>query len=49
VREPLYFHGKSVLIVDDVLTTSATLTECARVVREAGAARIGILALAGGG
>jgi ComF family protein len=48
-REPLCFQGKSVLIVDDVLTTSATLTECARVVREAGATRVCIVALARGG
>jgi len=48
-RAPLYFHNKSVLIVDDVLTTSATLSECARIVREAGATRVCIVALARGG
>jgi ComF family protein len=46
---PLYFHGKSVLLLDDVLTTTATLREAARVVREAGARRVCVAALASGG
>lgn len=46
VKEPLRYAGKSVLIIDDVLTTTSTVREAARTVREAGASRIGILALA---
>jgi predicted amidophosphoribosyltransferase len=45
---PLYFDGKSVLLIDDVLTTGATVSECARVLRNAGAARVAALALARG-
>ncbi len=48
-REPLYFAGQSVLLVDDVLTTMSTMREEARIVREAGAKRVCLVALARGG
>jgi ComF family protein len=38
--------GKRVVIVDDVMTSGATLEECARVLRRAGAKSIGALTLA---
>jgi ComF family protein len=37
---------KRVVIIDDVMTTGATVDECARVLRRAGAASIGVLTLA---
>jgi predicted amidophosphoribosyltransferase len=38
--------GKQVVIIDDVMTTGATVEECARVLKRAGAASIGVLTLA---
>jgi ComF family protein len=39
-------RGKRVVLIDDVFTTGATVGECARVLRRAGALRIDVLTLA---
>lgn len=46
VARPHLVRGRSVLLVDDVLTTGATLAECARVLLRAGAQAVDVLALA---
>jgi ComF family protein len=46
VRKPLAVQGKSVLLVDDVFTTGSTLHECAKVLRDAGAAEIAAFTVA---
>jgi ComF family protein len=38
--------GKSVLLIDDVVTTGSTVCECSRVLRHCGAARVEIFTLA---
>ena len=45
---PLYFDGKSILLVDDVLTTGSTVRECSRVLQNAGARRVAVLVVARG-
>lgn len=39
-------YGKSIVLVDDVMTTGATAEACARVLRKAGARRIAVLTFA---
>ncbi|RKY23705.1 MAG: ComF family protein [Planctomycetota bacterium] len=46
VRYGHKFAGRNVCLVDDVKTTGATLNECARVLKEAGAASVFALVLA---
>ncbi|WP_431855751.1 ComF family protein [Azospirillum sp.] len=46
LRRPGSVEGKRVVLVDDVLTTGATVGECARVLRRAGAAQVDVLTLA---
>jgi len=40
VRKPELVKGKTVILIDDVLTTGATIGSCARTLLEAGASRV---------
>lgn len=42
-------HGRHLLLVDDVMTTGATVMECARVLLQAGAKEVTVLTLARAG
>ena len=46
VRRPQDVENKTLLLVDDVLTTGSTVNECAKTLRNAGAKSIHVLALA---
>jgi predicted amidophosphoribosyltransferase len=46
VRDPDGLEDRRVLLVDDVLTTGATVNDCARALRRAGAASVVVLTLA---
>jgi ComF family protein len=46
VPDPGLLKGKNVLLVDDLYTTGATVKECARVLRRAGARQVEVLTVA---
>jgi ComF family protein len=45
-KHPEIIEGRQILLIDDVLTTGATVNECARVLKRAGAKAVYVLTLA---
>ncbi len=48
VRSREEYKGRRILLIDDVFTTGATVNECARVLKEAGAEEVSVLTVARG-
>ena len=44
--DPDTVHGKRILLVDDIVTSGSTLSECARVLKEAGASEVSAVTVA---
>lgn len=45
-RQAAYLKGKSVLLIDDVITTGATIHHCTKLLKSAGVAKVHVLTLA---
>ncbi|MBR7158371.1 MAG: ComF family protein [Alphaproteobacteria bacterium] len=46
VRRPLKISGKNLVLIDDVMTTGATVNECTKELMQAGANQVSVLTLA---
>ena len=46
MTRPDLVRGRSIMVVDDVFTTGATVGECTRALKKAGAGRVLVLTLA---
>lgn len=48
IKDASLIEGKNILLIDDIFTTGATINQCAKACKEAGAEKVYFYALAGG-
>lgn len=46
VSRPKLIHGKSIILIDDIFTSGATASQCARVLKKSGAVDVNVFTLA---
>ena len=46
IKRPKFIEGKSIILVDDIFTSGATVSSCASVLKKHGAASVSVLTLA---
>ena len=46
IKDKEKVKNKKVLIIDDIYTTGSTLQECSKILKKAGASKIGVLTIA---
>jgi ComF family protein len=46
IKDPAFIKGRDILLVDDVMTTGATVNECSKILKKSGALRVDVITIA---